>query len=217
MARTTRDNNRTFRSLARQAIRAYTSPNDLVIDPMCGTGDTLVEAIKSDRMAIGIEYQRYWAEIARRRVETASGSPSGRGYGVVVHGDPLEAGRLVGADVKGRAALVIASLQNGTVRSVHDCDFICGDLTDVAAGFTVVLAQCRELLRPDGHLAVITMPVKHEGTWTDLNSVTHEPALNAGFVAASITLETDAPFSVYRIRESLTASGKSGAIEVPSA
>lgn len=67
-----------LREIARRAITACTAPGELIIDPMCGVGDVLVEAIKADRMAIGIEYEKYWADIARRRIESVSGSSLAR-------------------------------------------------------------------------------------------------------------------------------------------
>jgi modification methylase len=48
-------------AIARAAIAAYTCPGDIVLDPMCGVGTTLVEAAQLDRVAIGIEYEPEWA------------------------------------------------------------------------------------------------------------------------------------------------------------
>ncbi len=45
-------------AIAAHAIRHYTRPGDLVLDPMCGIGTTLVEAIDNGRRAVGIEYER---------------------------------------------------------------------------------------------------------------------------------------------------------------
>ena len=44
-------------AIAATAITRYTEPGDLVADPMCGIGTTLVEAIHLGRDAIGIEYE----------------------------------------------------------------------------------------------------------------------------------------------------------------
>ncbi|HYV00787.1 MAG TPA: DNA methyltransferase, partial [Actinomycetota bacterium] len=52
-------------AIARAAISAYTSPGDLVLDPMCGVGTTLVEAMLSGRDALGVEYEPEWADITR--------------------------------------------------------------------------------------------------------------------------------------------------------
>ncbi len=40
---------------AREAIRSLTSPGDLVLDPFCGGGTTLVESLSLGRRAVGID------------------------------------------------------------------------------------------------------------------------------------------------------------------
>lgn len=50
--------------LARRAISAYSDLGDLVVDPMCGIGTTLVEAIHLGRNAFGIELEPRWASLA---------------------------------------------------------------------------------------------------------------------------------------------------------
>lgn len=42
-------------ALARAAIRAFTSPGDIVLDPFMGGGTTLVEAVAEGRNAVGID------------------------------------------------------------------------------------------------------------------------------------------------------------------
>jgi modification methylase len=58
-------------ALARQAIEAYSDPGELILDPMCGIGTTLVEAIHTGRQAIGVELDPRWAKLARANVEHA--------------------------------------------------------------------------------------------------------------------------------------------------
>ena len=41
--------------IARTAIQRYSQPGELVLDPMCGIGTTLVEAIHLGRDALGVE------------------------------------------------------------------------------------------------------------------------------------------------------------------
>ncbi len=43
--------------IARRVDRPYSSPGDLVLDPMCGIATTLVEAIHLERRAIGVELE----------------------------------------------------------------------------------------------------------------------------------------------------------------
>src|SRR4051794_6869311 len=42
-------------AVAAAAITAYTQPGVIVLDPMCGIGTTLIEAVHQGRTAIGIE------------------------------------------------------------------------------------------------------------------------------------------------------------------
>ena len=52
-------------AVAAHAIAHYTRPSDLVLDPMCGIGTTLVEAVHAGRRAVGIEYEPHWVDVAR--------------------------------------------------------------------------------------------------------------------------------------------------------
>lgn len=75
--------------VARRAIEVYSDPGDLVLDPLCGDGTTLVEAIGIDRDAIGIESDERRAAVARATVRAASGLHcAGRAY---VAGGTLDA------------------------------------------------------------------------------------------------------------------------------
>jgi len=49
-------------------IRYLSDPGDVVLDPMCGSGSTLVAARRTGRRFIGIEIYPRYCEIARRRV-----------------------------------------------------------------------------------------------------------------------------------------------------
>ena len=44
-------------------------PGDVVLDPFCGSGTTLIAALETGRKAIGIEIDERWVEVARRRLE----------------------------------------------------------------------------------------------------------------------------------------------------
>lgn len=50
--------------IMRRIINEYTLPGGWVLDPMCGVGTTLVEALSVDRNACGIESEERFAEIA---------------------------------------------------------------------------------------------------------------------------------------------------------
>src|SRR6266542_2524063 len=73
-------------AIAATAITRYTAPGDLVADPMCGIGTTLVEAIHLGRDGIGVEFEDRWASIAAANIAHAR-APARRGTAGVFGGD----------------------------------------------------------------------------------------------------------------------------------
>ena len=57
-------------SLAAHFINLHTAPGDIVLDPFCGAGSTLMAAAMMDRGFIGIEIDKKWADKARQNLET---------------------------------------------------------------------------------------------------------------------------------------------------
>ncbi len=98
-------------AIARTAITEYTAPGDLVLDPMCGIGTTLVEAVHAGRVAVGVEYEQEWADLDHARKSGASGDCE------VITGDALRLSELVAPTIRGRVALVLTSPPYGA--SVH--------------------------------------------------------------------------------------------------
>jgi len=140
--------------------------------------------VKADRLAIGVEHEKYWADIAQGRIESAtdSGAP---GYAAVIHGDATTIDRLVGRDVLGRVTLVVASIQNGTAGSSFEAGSpTASTFADAMAWFTTVLAASRQLLHPHGLLAVVASPVRHAGSWYDVPAASEHAALQAGYLPA---------------------------------
>ena len=75
-------------ALAREAIRRYSQPGELVLDPMCGIGTTLVEAIHLGRQALGVELEPRWAALAAGNVlhaETQGADGDARSRCAVTH------------------------------------------------------------------------------------------------------------------------------------
>lgn len=50
-------------------IKWHTKPGDLIVDPCCGSGTTLVAAEKMGRRWIGIELDPRWARVAQDRID----------------------------------------------------------------------------------------------------------------------------------------------------
>lgn len=80
--------------LARRAISAYSEPGELVVDPMCGIGTTLVEAIHHGRNALGVELERRWASLASANLAHAR-EQGATGRAGVIEGDARELPRLL--------------------------------------------------------------------------------------------------------------------------
>jgi DNA modification methylase len=60
-------------SLAQQFIEFFTHRGQVVLDPMVGTGSTLVACLRSGRHAFGVEIHPRYAEMARMTVEAERG------------------------------------------------------------------------------------------------------------------------------------------------
>lgn len=57
-------------TLAQECIEFFTQPHDWVLDPMAGTGSTLIAAIRAERNAIGYELTDTWYTIAQQRIDS---------------------------------------------------------------------------------------------------------------------------------------------------
>ncbi|PNE38201.1 TRM11 family SAM-dependent methyltransferase [Streptomyces noursei] len=189
--------------IAAHAITAYTQPGDLVLDPMCGIGTTLVEALHLGRNALGIEYEPKWATLASLNARTAA-QENGTGTGIVRCGDARRLTDLAPASARGEVNLVVTSPPygpsvHGQVRSSRETgepgvvkkDFRYGhdraNLAHVSTdqlleAFTEILAQCRTMLRPGGTAVITTRPWRERGELIDLPSAVLAAGRAAGLV-----------------------------------
>jgi DNA modification methylase len=55
--------------LASDLILCFSEPHDVVLDPMCGSGTTCVQAKLNNRQFIGIEISEEYCDIARKRLQ----------------------------------------------------------------------------------------------------------------------------------------------------
>ncbi|MFF4502999.1 TRM11 family SAM-dependent methyltransferase [Streptomyces sp. NPDC001401] len=160
---TVQDRTRIPPAVAAHAINRYTRPGDTVLDPQCGAGTVLVEALRSGRHAVGITEIRRWWPLARANV-TAAKRDGAATDGMVLDGPPdLAAARLAG--LTGCIGLVLTTLlpdgplHRRTASSDTDPD---------SAGRSVehlqrALKQCHPLLQPGGHVIVVVRPCRHRG------------------------------------------------------
>jgi hypothetical protein len=189
-------------AIAATAITRYTKPGDLVADPMCGIGTTLIEAIHLGRNAIGVEYEPRWVAFAADGIALAK-NQGAVGTARVIQGDARLLPGLVPAEVRGRVALVVTSPPYGP--SIHGhvrarpggvakynnrysrdpVNLAHHGLDDLVDGITQILAGCAVLLRRPGGIAVITArPWRHRGELVDFPGAVVEAGRAAGLVPA---------------------------------
>ncbi|MEV7231257.1 DNA methyltransferase [Polymorphospora sp. NPDC051019] len=186
-------------TIPRYAIRTYTDPGDVVLDPMAGIGTTVIEAMHLGRHGVGVEYEAEWvakaADNIRHTVQT--GAP---GRGEIYHGDSTALPALLPASLHGQVSLVITSPpygasthghvrtpgpRRGKVRKLHH-KYGSGDNLayrnhgQLADGFTAILAGCRRLLRPGGHVVVTARPYRRHGELIDIPGMVATAGINAG-------------------------------------
>lgn len=191
-------------SIAATAIARYTEPGDLVADPMCGIGTTLVEAVHLGRDGIGVEYEDRWAQVAAANVAHAR-RQGATGTAEVIRGDARLLPGLLPEGAAGRAALVVTSppygpsvhgqvvaeQRRGTEGGVRKYDNRYGHdpanlasrgLDELLAGFTEILSGCAVLLRPGGLAVVTARPWRQHGELVDLPAAVIAAGARAGLV-----------------------------------
>jgi modification methylase len=192
-------------AIAATAIARYTQLGDLVADPMCGIGTTLVEAVHAGRDGLGIEYEPRWAQVAAANIDHAR-RHGAAGTAEVIRGDARQLPALLPPGAAGRAALVITSppygpsvhgqvtaeQRRGTSGGVRKYDNHYGDgdpgnlahqgLDDLLDGLTRILAGCRALLRPGGLAVITARPWRDHGELVDLPSAVLAAGTRAGLV-----------------------------------
>lgn len=175
-------------AIAGHAVEAYSRPGDLILDPMCGIGTTLVEALHTGRRAVGVEYETRWADLARTNIDLA------RTAGIdldaaVYQGDARKLPELLPEVLRGQVDLVITSppygdSTHGHVRvkpgeGVHKYDHRYGAVLDrgnlanvgigrLLSGFTKILTGVVDYLKPGGHVVITARPWRQHAELVDL-------------------------------------------------
>ncbi|WBB53895.1 DNA methyltransferase [Verrucosispora sp. WMMD573] len=186
-------------TIPRYAIRTYTNPGDVVLDPMAGIGTTIIEAMRLGRDGIGVEYEAEWVTKAADNIHhtVQAGAP---GRGEIYHGDSTALPSLLPASLHGQVSLVITSPpygssthghvrtpgpRRGKVRKINHKYGSVSNLAyrshgELADGFTEILAGCRAVLRPGGHAVVTARPYRRHGELIDIPGMVVAAGVNAG-------------------------------------
>jgi tRNA G10 N-methylase Trm11 len=189
-----------LRAIAAHAITHYTQPGDLVLDPMCGIGTTLVEALHQHRHALGVEYEPHWVHITQANLELARETGVAT-EGRVFHGDARQLATLLPPEYLGQAALVVTSppygpSTHGQVTAapgtgVHKYHHRYGNTLDrgnlanighhrLLGGFTKILTATTAYLRPGGHVVITIRPWREHAELIDLPSQILACGIHAG-------------------------------------
>jgi len=194
--------------LARTIIGSYSEPGQLVLDPMCGIGTTLVEAIHLNRDAIGVELEPRWAALAASNVLLAheQGAVSNA---LALRGDARQLGNGLLDELAGNVALIVTSppygpSTHGHVRKHPDRveklnTYYSRNPENLAhlpaqptrrrrnsfeAAFAEILTGCGRMLAPGGHLVLTVRPYRVRGALVDLPGDTIRLARDAGLMLA---------------------------------
>lgn len=62
-------------ALARDHIKSWTNEEDIVLDPMCGSGTTCISALQLNRKFIGIDMSHEYCEMAQKRIDNYLSQP----------------------------------------------------------------------------------------------------------------------------------------------
>ncbi len=138
-------------AIARHAITTFTRPGDVVLDPDCGAGTTVVEALRCGRHAIGVTGRRRWWRLARTNV-TATKAQGAITDGMVLILDRRSGTAAATAGLTGRVGLLLTTLR------LTDSD---SDIDTAVERVRRLLAQYRPLLRPGGHVVIVCSPQRH--------------------------------------------------------
>jgi tRNA G10 N-methylase Trm11 len=166
--------------LAAHAITSYTAPGELVFDPMCGSGTTLVEAMHAGRDALGVDIEPRFTALAEANIALAA-SQAATGKARIITGDATGLLDLVPASAVGQVGLVLTSppygrgthgLVRATSTGVRKRDHIYGDRergnlayagwSGLLDGFAAILAASYQLLRPGGTVVITCRPVRRQ-------------------------------------------------------
>lgn len=187
--------------LARRIVETYSNPKQLVVDPMCGIGTTLVEAAEIGRRCIGVELESRWAKVATANLDHVL--PAGRrDLAEVYQGDALRLTEVL-ASQAGQVDLIATSppyactvgyidkpawLRGSKLCDRRSLNYSTDEQNlghardeDYLAKMAQVYAECHAVLRPGGVLVTVTKNLQRRGRCFDLAAATVRLATSAGF------------------------------------
>lgn len=188
-------------ALAARVITEYSREGDLVVDPMCGIGTTLVEAARLRRHGVGVEIEPRWLALAEANISQTL-RPDEHALRPRLHrGDARDLPVMLGP-LAGEVDLVVVSPPYGCEAGIIDkrawrdggrlCDVeslnYSADRANLghargpayAEAMRAVYTACAAALRPGGLLVTVTKNTRRAGRCLDLAGLTVALAEAAG-------------------------------------
>lgn len=167
-------------AVAAHAVQVFARAGDVVLDPDCGAGTVLVEAVRAGCHAVGLTGRRWWPT-ARANLSAAK-LTGAAADGMVLDRRPdrtrpadrtgTPPDRPAGlAGLTGRVDLILTAPRLHRQPAGPALDRL-GDLVDRSA----------PLLRPGGHAVVVAAPARRAGRLLDLPGLLTRAARRAGLV-----------------------------------
>jgi modification methylase len=194
--------------IAATAIARYSQPGETVLDPMCGVGTSLIEAITLGRNGYGVDLETEWVDLARTNVDAAMAANPGC-WGEVFQGDAANLAELLdGRQLRAPVDMVLTSppygavthgqpdtarVTGGKIRNrahryssgrTRPESLVTSSTSKLQAGLEAVFAGCVAALKPSGYMVVTSRPYTHAGELIDFPSFVIRAGLAVGFELA---------------------------------
>jgi modification methylase len=192
--------------IARAMIEHYSSPAETVLDPMCGIGTVLVEAVRAGRHALGVDCEAEWVDVARANLARARRAHPGAD-GRVFCADardlastlPEQAGTLpvdlvvtsppYGPAVHGlpetarkTGGKIVRRANRYATGKPHPGQLARGSSQKrLRAGLGAIFGGCYASLRRGGHMVITARPYTDQGNLVDFPAIVIAAAEDAGF------------------------------------
>jgi hypothetical protein len=191
-------------AIAEHVIATLTHPQDVVLDPDCGAGTTLVEALHRGRHTIGLTGSHHHWHLARANVTAAksAGAPPD-GMVLVLNRRPSTLATAHLAGFTARVDLVLTALRPATAHPGPD------ELTTAVKHLQIQLRECRALVRPGGHVVITTPPWRdpeHPVELIDVPGQILAAGIASGFTSAARCIALTADLRGPRVRTRATRS-----------
>ena len=168
--------------IPRNLIEKYTSPGELVCDPMVGSGTTLVECKLLDRNGIGVEVNPDAAMVAMNRLDFQNNESSNDPEIRVFVGDARKLDRIGDETVDMIAThppyAGIVSYSNSQVEG----DLSSLSLSDFIREIGLVASECFRILKPQKYCAILIGDTRKHRHYIPISIGVLGKFLDAGFI-----------------------------------